>query len=90
MKVKFVNIDCLVRDMFHNNKMIAEGIEMGGLYKLETTIVNHEVMTSTSVSMEDIWHLRYGNLNFRDLVLLQSKHMVKGLLIFKNKHIDCV
>ena len=90
MKVKFVNIDCLVRDMFHNNKMIAEGIEMGGLYKLETTIVNHEVMTSTSVSMEDIWYLRYGNLNFRDLVLLQSKHMVKGLLIFKNKHIDCV
>ena len=90
MKVKFVNIDCLVSDMFHNNKMIAEGIEMGGLYKLETTIGNREVMTSTSVSMEDIWYLRYGNLNFRDLVLLQSKHRVKGLLIFKNKHIDCV
>jgi len=59
------------------------------LYKLDVTIKSHQYFLSTSVSIEELWYLRYGNLNLKDLVLLQRKHMVKGLLVFKNEHVEC-
>ena len=50
--------------------MIAEGIRIGGLYKLNINIENHHAMTSTSVSTEELWHKRYGHLNLKDLISL--------------------
>jgi hypothetical protein len=41
------------------------------------------------VSTKELWHLRYVHLNPKDLVLLQGKHMVKILLVFKNEHVEC-
>jgi hypothetical protein len=50
-------------------------------------IIKH--LSSTTMSTEELWHLRYGHLNFKDLVLLQKKEMVEGLPVFKNEHTEC-
>jgi hypothetical protein len=78
-----------VKDMQDHYKVIVEGIRVGGLYKLDVTVESHQALLSTSVSTEELWHLRYGHLNLKDLVLLQRKDMVKGLPVFKNEHVEC-
>jgi hypothetical protein len=62
---------------------------VGGLYKLDVTVESHQALLSTSVSIKELWHLRYGHLNIKYLVLLQRKYMVKGLPAFKNEHVEC-
>jgi len=37
----------------------------------------------------DLWHQRFGHINFNDLLLLQKIGMVEGLPILKPIHIDC-
>jgi len=62
---------------------------VGSLHKIDVTIESHEGLLSTSVSIEELWHLRYGHLNIKDPVLLQRKNMVKGLLVCKYGHVEC-
>jgi transposase InsO family protein len=41
------------------------------------------------MSMEDLWHQRYGHVNHNDLMMLQKKEMVEGLPMFKSEHVEC-
>ena len=75
--------------MKNQNNVVAEGIRIGGLYKLNISIENHHAMTSTSVSILELWHKSYGHLNLKDLISLQRKEMVQGLPIFKDEQITC-
>jgi hypothetical protein len=88
LKVEFLDC-CQVKDMQDHYKVLAEGITLGGLYNLGVTFQSHQAMLTTSVSTKEIWYLRYGHLNLKDLVLLKRKYMVKGLPIFKNEHVEC-
>ena len=41
------------------------------------------------MSIEVLWHQRYGHLNYNDLFLLQKQGMVEGLPSLKNKLSTC-
>ena len=64
---------CLVKDIHNHYKVIATGTRIGGLYKLDVTKSNHEALTSTTMTIKELWHCMYGYLNQNDLVLLQKK-----------------
>jgi hypothetical protein len=87
--VEFLKSQCLVKDIQDFYRVVATGTRIGGLYKLDVTKNNHQVLASTTMSTEELWHQRYGHLNHNDLMLLQKKTMVEGLPAMKNDHIDC-
>ena len=62
--------------MENHNNVIAKGIRIGGLYKLDVKMESHHAMSATCVSIEELWHL-------------QRKEMVQGLPIFKDEQISC-
>jgi transposase InsO family protein len=64
-------------------------MRVGGLYKLDVTRRDHQALASTTMSMEELWHQRYGHLNHNDLMMLQKKEMVEGLPMFKSEHVEC-
>ena len=76
-------------DIQDHYKIIARGFRVGGLYKLDVTRRDHQALASTTMSMEELWHQRYGNLNHNDLMMLQIKEMVEGLPMFKSEHVEC-
>jgi hypothetical protein len=50
LKVEFVKSSCLVKDIHHHYKVIAKGIGVGGLYKLDVTMKDHQALSSTTMS----------------------------------------
>jgi len=89
LKVELVKLGCQMKDMQDHCKVMEKGVKVGGLYKLDVNVDSHQALLSTSLSAKKLWHIRYGHLNLKHLVLLQIKYMVKGLLIFKNVHVEC-
>jgi hypothetical protein len=89
LNVEFMQSQCLVKDIQNHYKVIATRTIIGGLYKLDVTRGTHQALTSTTMSIVELWHRRYGHLNQNELVLLQKKLMVEGLPVLKNEHIEC-
>jgi len=89
LKVEFLKSQCVVKYIQDHYRIVATGTRIGGLYKLDVTKNNHQVLTYTTMSTEELWHNRYGHLNHNDLMLLQKKSMVEGLHVIKNDHIEC-
>jgi hypothetical protein len=69
-------------------KPITSGVCVGGLYKLNVKSAPHQALTSSAMTTVDLWHQRFGHINFNDLLLLQKSGMVEGLLVLKSVHID--
>ena len=67
---------------------IVIGIRVGGIYKLNVRSVPHQALTSSGMTTEDLWHQKFGHINFKDLLLLQKKGMVTILPNLKNSHVD--
>ena len=89
LKVEFMKSHCLVKDVQDNYKVVAKGMRVGGLYKLDVMKNGHQALASTGMSTIELWHQRYGHLNHHDLMLLQKKLMVEGLPLIKGEHFEC-
>eukprot|EP00253_Pinus_taeda_P025231 PITA_25231 len=46
-------------------------------------------LTVASLTIEELWHQRFGHINYNDLLLLQKKEMVRDLPMLKQVHNDC-
>ena len=75
--------------MQDNYKVVAKGMRVGGLYKLDVIKNGHQALASTGMSIIELWHQRYGHLNHNDLILLQKKLMVERLPTIKGEHFEC-
>ena len=62
---------------------------MGGLYRLNIKSMPNQALSSIGLTIENLWHQRFGHLNLQDLMLLQRKGMVDVLPTFHNVHLDC-
>lgn len=62
------------------------GFKVGGIYKIDVIVKDNQSLSLTITSKEELWHLRYGNLNHNGLRLLQKKKKVEYLLVFMNEH----
>ena len=71
LKVEFGKYQCHVKDIQNHFKIVATGSRCGGLYKLDVSKDSHQALASTIITIEEIWHERYGHINHHDLVLLQ-------------------
>jgi len=89
LKVEFFKSHCIIKDLLDQMKLIAIGIHIGGLYKLDVKSTPQQALMSSDNSAGNFWHQRLGHINFSDLLLLQNKGMVDGLPVLKKFHIDC-
>jgi hypothetical protein len=89
LKVEFFKNYCIVKDLLDHFQIIATGVRAGCLYKLDVTSKAHYALTSTTISIEILWHQRYGHINDPDLLLLQKKNMVEILPMLKNEKVVC-
>jgi hypothetical protein len=69
LKVEFGKLRCVVKDVQNHYMVVSTRTRVGGLYKLDVTMKRHVALTSTTMSTE-LWHHRYGHLNYNDLMLL--------------------
>jgi hypothetical protein len=54
LNVEFMQSRCFVEDIHNHYKVIATGTRIGGLYKLDLTRGNHQALTCTTMSIEEI------------------------------------
>ena len=82
-RVFFKNNVCTIIDKYPSNQLIAR-VEMTK-NRMFPLIMRNELSPSLNAyktknfDESSLWHLRYGNLYFGGLYLLQKKKMVKGL-----------
>ena len=89
LKVEFFKSNCYIKYLLDGMKTIATGIWTGGLYKLDVRPAPVWALTAVSLTTEDLWHQRFGHINYNDLLLLQKKEMVRDLPMLKQVHNDC-
>ena len=63
MKVEFFKTHCIVKELLDHCKPVASRVKVEGLYKLDVTSKSHQALTSTTMSIESLWHQRYGHIN---------------------------
>ena len=88
LKVEFFKTHCIVKDLQDHYKTVALGVRIGGLYKLDVMRKNHQDLTSATMPTKNLWHQRYGHINYHDLLLLQKQSMVEGLPMLKNEYVS--
>eukprot|EP00253_Pinus_taeda_P035887 PITA_35887 len=89
LKVELYKSYCVIKDLLDSMKPIASGTCVGGLYKLNVKSAPHQALASSTMTTVDLWHQRFGHINFNDLLLLQKRGMVEGLPVLKPVYIDC-
>ena len=89
LKVEFLKSNCYIKDLLDGMKTIATRIRTGGLYKLYVRPAPVPALIVVSLTTEELWHQRFGHINYNDLLLLQKKEMVRDLPMLKQVHNDC-
>ena len=87
--MEFGKLGCIVKDIQDHYRVVSTGTRVGGFYKLDVTMKHHVALTSTVMLTSELWHHRYGHLNYNDLLLLQRKTMVEGLPVMRYEHLPC-
>ena len=54
LNVEFMQSHCLLKNIHNHYKVIATGTRIGGLYKLDVTKSNHQALTSTTMTIEEL------------------------------------
>lgn len=69
-----------MKDIKYECKFKEKIIKVRGLYKLDVVIEIHQALLFKTMLKEELWNLkRY--LNFKGIILLQIKDIVKGGLL---------
>jgi len=89
LNVEFLKTHCIVKDLQDHYRNVSLGVRVGGLYKLDVTSKNHQVLTSVTMLTETLWKKRYGQINYHDFFLLQKRSMVEGLPMLNNEYVYC-
>ena len=89
LKVEFGKYKCHIKDIQKYFNIVATGSRCGGLYNLDVSKDSHQALASTVITTKELWHQRNGHINHHDMVLLQKKSMVEGILVIKNEHLEC-
>jgi hypothetical protein len=74
---------CIVRDREKENKVVLTGTLTKGLYVLDVYERKAQVMVVSEINIAmknaQLWHARFGHINFRRLLNLQNQNMVESL-----------
>ncbi|CAJ2642245.1 unnamed protein product [Trifolium pratense] len=72
--------------IFHEEKglIISTPMTANRMYVLLAPVMMPQCLVAKHEDIEHIWHCRYGHLNFKGLVTLAKRTMVKGLPILKD------
>ena len=89
LKVDLCKYQCHIKDIRYHYMIVATGSRFGGFYKLDARKSTHHALTSSGISIEELWHQRYGHINHNDLMFLQNKSMVEWFYVIKKDHIEC-
>jgi transposase InsO family protein len=77
-KVDFYLDKCLIKNINDGFKIVATGVESDGIYKFLAS-VDKKAYIATNSSISELWHQKYGHLNYQSLSMLSKINMVDGL-----------
>lgn len=89
LKVEFLKSNWYIKYLLYGMNTIATGIRTGGLYKLDVRPAPVLDLTEVGLTTKELWHHRFGHINYNDLLLLQKKEMVRDIPMLKQVHNDC-
>jgi len=75
--VVFDEKQCLIKDQ--NNNIIARGLRCNDTYRFDGIPEQRQAFLACSTSENQLWHERYGHLNYFYLKLLHKHNLVNGL-----------
>ena len=78
--MEFGKYRCHIKDIQDHYRIVATGFVIGGLYKLDMSKSTHQALESIAMTIEEIWHQRYGNINQNDLCCCKRNLWLKGFL----------
>jgi hypothetical protein len=87
--VEFFKTHCIVKDLQDHDRNVSSRVRDGGLYKLDVTRKDHQVLTFATMLTETLWRKRYSHINYHDFCLLKKQRMVEGLPMLKNEYVSC-
>lgn len=81
----FENDKCIITDNSRKNQKMMISRCGNNMFPLDITNVESLNVAVKKQTQEELWHLRFGHLNYRSLSLLSRKKMVKGILVLKEE-----
>ncbi|CAJ2634874.1 unnamed protein product [Trifolium pratense] len=88
LTIIFSNDICKV---YHESKGLIMSTQMSAnrMYKIHASVLTLMCMQVTKMNETQLWHLRYGHLNYKGLSVLTKKEMVKGLPVLQETNKTC-
>ena len=87
--LKFDDGKCIIFDKRRNQIITEVKMAQNKVFPLSMTIQDGYILKVTEANESYLWHLRFGHLNFRSLILLKKKNMVVGLPNIKEEDKIC-
>lgn len=90
--VVFENNQCIISDNQEKNWMISISRSSNNMFPLDITKMENLVLAMRSQTVDELWHLRLGHLNYKSLTSMAHIKMVRGIPELKKKTQceDCV
>ncbi|KAH7431637.1 hypothetical protein KP509_08G058000 [Ceratopteris richardii] len=82
LRIEFEGQQCLIKDPKNSYKVVARGRKQGKRFKLEGEVSAFSAMgndKAAPIMRTELWHKRYGHLNFNSTCMLKEKGMVIGI-----------
>ncbi|KAH9313426.1 hypothetical protein KI387_044060 [Taxus chinensis] len=80
---------CLIRDKSRGSKIVAIASNVGRMFQLDFVHKDDQALVAKDTQFVELWHRRYGHINFGYLQTLQKGNMVKGLPTLKHNTEKC-
>lgn len=84
----FEKNQCIIRDNHEKERVISVPRTSNNMFPLDVAKMENFVMTVRSQADEELWHLRLGHLNYKSLMSMAHKKIVRGMPELKKK-IQC-
>lgn len=87
MTIKFGDGRCLI---YRDGQIIYKAICFNGLYTMNmVTNEDEKLKIAKEVKNDELWHKRFGHLNYDTLYKMHSKNIIRGLEIQNKTHPKC-
>lgn len=87
MMIQFKEGKCLI---FKDDKIVFSANNFNGLYTLNAvTVTNEQLKIVKGVDEDELWHKRFGHLNYEALKEMSDKEIIRGLKMQNSNHEKC-
>jgi transposase InsO family protein len=84
-RLVFDDAQCEIYNKNTNQKVVVVKMSSNNIFPFNMKSLHHVAMRSEHLDDSQLWHLRYGHLNYNGMQLLKKKDLVSGLPSIQNQ-----